>query len=73
MSEDTTVTAVHEEDTLSFLAALGLDEAFKSGRLKCSVCEGRISERGLGAVRATDRGPIAACDDLECIRELQTK
>ena len=69
----TTVTAVHEEDVLDFLTALGLDQLYHEGRLRCSVCGARILDAGLGAARSTDQGAVTSCSSIECIRAFQTR
>lgn len=72
-SWQTTVTAVHEEDVLEFLVALGLDEAYSSGRLRCSICNARIVDVGLGSVRSTHEGVVTSCLSIDCIRAFHTR
>jgi ferredoxin len=73
IAPQTTLTAVHEEDVLEFLVALGLDELYHSGRLRCSVCDARVIDAGLGAVRSTNEGAVTCCSSIECIRAFQTR
>jgi hypothetical protein len=67
------VTAVQEDDALDLLELLGVAEEYRTGRLRCGVCETPLLENGLGAARkATDGTFQFACARLDCLEEFHS-
>jgi hypothetical protein len=68
------VAAVHEDDVLAFLDAIGVAGDFESGELACVVCESPLIDSGLGAVRGTTDGAFEfACARLDCLDEFHAR
>lgn len=70
MMKTAEVNAVEADDTLALLDLLGVGEEFRSGDLRCAVCETPLREAGLGAGRKTgDTDYEFACERLDCLEE----
>lgn len=67
------ILAVHEQDLDSFLASLGLLEAFKNQELKCAVCGSVITKDNFHCVYP-DNGEIKVCCSLlDCYKTVLKK
>ena len=62
------VAAVHEDDAIEFLRAIGVAADYEAGTLVCVVCGAPLIESGLGAARGIEDGTFEfACARLDCL------
>jgi hypothetical protein len=68
------VAAVHEEDAIEFLKAIGVAANYEGGELLCIVCGTPLIENGLGAARGKDHGTFEfACARLDCLDDFHAR
>jgi hypothetical protein len=71
--EEARLTAVYEDDALDLLELLGVGADYKTGLLRCSVCDRQLLTAGLGAVRKREDGGFQfACERLDCLEKFHS-
>jgi len=68
-----TIHAVHDDDLEEFLNSIKLLGKFRSGQIKCSLCNETITRENLYSIYP-DSGVIKfSCNRPECVIALKTK
>ena len=70
--EKQSLKAVHDDELVEFMKALGIHSAFSRGELKCAFCKDVITWKNLHAFFPDSGAVKCCCAKSECIEKLVT-